>query len=377
MLSKSNQAQLCRIASFIGGIFGVVDESGAILYSNSELHPVGSSLIMPEILTVAAEKKLHFFEGYYFYAFSADDDEALFFFLKTQSESDDVRKLLSLASYAFEFQKTQYEKHFAEFLRRLLEGDKGISKEEMDSLYEEMPAGVRGYTVILVDIGKEREGAQFRPGGEHSLAAEALQGVFPREHGFFVVSADGRNIAVICPLTEEQSYEYIVECGELVRDTLMSEVMVDAYVSVGSAVTSLQQLKEAYQEAVRTRDIGMMFELEDKCYVYNRLGVAKVVSSLSGEICAAFLKETLGESFLQDKFAPELLTTIKVFLQKNQNVSEASRALYIHRNTMMYRLDKFQKMTGLDCAKFEAGMKVGLALLILQYAEKSMPDILR
>ena len=61
MLSKSNQAQLCRIASFIGGIFGVVDESGAILYSNSELHPVGSSLIMPEILTVAAEKKTAFF----------------------------------------------------------------------------------------------------------------------------------------------------------------------------------------------------------------------------------------------------------------------------------------------------------------------------
>ena len=95
------------------------------------------------------------------------------------------------------------------------------------------------------------------------------------------------------------------------------------------------------------------------------------------DTCLLFLKETLGGDFLRDKGAPELLATLQIFFTNNQNVSEAARALYIHRNTMVYRIEKFNRLTGLDCTKFEDGMKVGLALLVVKYLEKIAPEELK
>ena len=94
------------------------------------------------------------------------------------------------------------------------------------------------------------------------------------------------------------------------------------------------------------------------------------------DACLRYITETFGEGFIKDRSAKELLNTVKVYLENNLNISEASRVLYIHRNTLMYRLEKFNKMTGLDCSKFDVGMRIGIALLILQYIENKEPALL-
>jgi carbohydrate diacid regulator len=94
------------------------------------------------------------------------------------------------------------------------------------------------------------------------------------------------------------------------------------------------------------------------------------------DACIRYVQETFGEGFVQDKSAKELFKTVKVYLENNLNVSEASRMLYIHRNTLMYRLEKFNKMTGLECSKFDVGMRIGIALLILQFIENKEPALL-
>ena len=123
---------------------------------------------------------------------------------------------------------------------------------------------------------------------------------------------------------------------KMIKDTLLLEAMVDTFVSVSSEINSIMSLNEAYVEADKAKNIGAIFELEDKCFQYCNLGLEKMIYSIPMDACVRYVKETFGEGFISDKASEELLKTVKAYLYSNFNISVASRAIYIHRNTLMY-----------------------------------------
>jgi len=170
-------------------------------------------------------------------------------------------------------------------------------------------------------------------------------------------------------LKSSDEVEIISEEASLLADTLRAEAMVDVYVSLGPCVKTLSEINYSYKQAELSCEIGRIFEFKSPIFKYNKLGVARLIYGMEHDKCMLFINEVFGPELLKEKSGKELLKTVKQFLDNNQNVSETSRSLYIHRNTLNYRLDKFNKLTGLDCTLFEDGMLFKLALMVLRYIE--------
>ncbi len=381
MLSNANKKQLLEISEYIPSEFGIADDSGRVLFYRGE---GDSDAVSAELLSVFGElqnaETLNLYEaerfsygGFLFENVTADKDECLFMFLRcdpaSAGESAAHRNLLALAAHGFRYRESQSSKDLINIFKKLLiEGRRNVTEEQLESVYGEFMLESEGFAVILVTLNKVTGGA-----ADSDLICRVLQELFGSDRGFLIIPLDYARTAVICPLRDEITYDYLLEYANMIKDTLLSEAMVDAYISLSSVISGVMNLNDAYIEADKAKNIGSIFELQDKCFEYTKLGIEKLIYSIQIDACMRYISETFGEGFLRDKSSHELLKTIKAYLDNNLNVSEASRVLYIHRNTLMYRLDKFHKMTGLDCSKFGVGMKVGIALLILQFIENKEP----
>jgi len=385
MLSNANKEQLSEISEYIGSEFGITDDAGHILfYSGGEAAEQAAIELAAVFAELQAEENLNLYDtqgfirgGYLFENVTADSDEILFMFLKLkaaqENECANQKNILALAAHGFRYRESQSSKDLINIFKKLLiEGRRSVTEEQLESVYGEFMMDAEGFAVVLVALNKT-------PGGgatDSDMICRALQELFGADQGFLIIPLDYARTAIVCPLHDEITYDYVLEYANMIKDTLLSEAMVEVYVSVSSKISGIMNLNDAYVEADKAKNIGAIFEMEDKCFEYTKLGLEKMIYSIPMDACVGYIDETFGEGFLKDKSSQELLNTVKAYLDNNFNVSEASRVLYIHRNTLMYRLDKFNKMTGLDCSKFEIGMKVGIALLILQYIENKEPALL-
>lgn len=376
MINKENRNQLDRIAAIVGGDFGIADLNGTVLYSGSCNIAEGISLFTPGEEggdeTPGEEKSKSSFSlcsNYYTMRSEIDGNLPVRFFLSADGENEDsAKRLLELAICAYDNRSDARERRMNDFLRVLLtEGFSALKADDV-STYTDILKADTPCTAIIVSRSTGDEET------DSAVIGEFLSGIFPSQEGFYTVTLNAERICVICPVTEENTYDMLLETASLIKDTVLSELMVSVTVSVGMVVPGLKKIHFAYDAANSAEVIGRMFELGGKCFVYDKLGLARLIYDLPEKKCRAFLSETLGPQFFpEDRFAKnsgnsdELLKTVKTFLATNQNISETSRALYIHRNTLVYRLDKFNKMTGLDCTKFEDGMRIGIALLVMQY----------
>ena len=384
MLSNANKEQLSEIAEYIGSDFGIADDAGHILFYNGDEHENSVDIEIAAIFAeVQNDDTVNLYEaseftrgGYLFENVTVDSDEMIFMFTKlysSENERTNQRNILALAAHAFRYRESQSSKDLINIFKKLLiEGRRNVTEEQMESVYGEFMMSAEGYAVVLVTLNLSGGAAAV----DSELICRALQELFEADKGFLTIPVDYARTAIVCPLIEEITYEYVLEYANMIKDTLIAEAMVDAVVSVSSRISNIMNLNDAYVEADKAKNIGMIFEMKDKCFEYTKLGLEKMIYSIPMDACLCYINETFGAGFLKDKSSHELLYTVKVYLDNNLNVSEASRVLYIHRNTLMYRLEKFNKMTGLDCSRFDVGMRVGIALLILQFIENKEPALL-
>lgn len=225
------------------------------------------------------------------------------------------------------------------------------------------------YRMICVRLGRRED---FRQDVMNDVL-DVLNGVFTREQGFisFQVRRDNA-AAVLVPFTEENGADTLAGGEEFARqaaDTVSAEAMHDVATGLSGSIDTLEKLAAGYAQALCAVETGSIFNVYERTHIYEKLSLERLLRSVPKETCMEYVRETLGDRLLNDRSSAELLSTVKTFLDSNQNGSEAARSLYIHRNTMMYRLEKFQKLTGLDCSDFAAGMKVRIALLALNYLE--------
>jgi len=203
-------------------------------------------------------------------------------------------------------------------------------------------------------------------------AVEILRGLFPERQKDFVTAVDEKSIILVKELDEHESEKEITEIAKSILDTLTSESMNTVYVAIGSVVNDLKNVSSSFKEARLAQEVGKIFEGEQQIVNYEKLGIGRLIYQLPLPLCRMFINEML-QGFSIDDIDEEMFTTVTKFFDNDLNVSETSRELFIHRNTLVYRLDKLQKMTNLDLRKFTDAITFKITLMVnryLQFREK-------
>ena len=197
-------------------------------------------------------------------------------------------------------------------------------------------------------------------------ALEMIKELFHNQKGDFVTSVNEKNIIVIKTLSEKEGYEELNNIARITLDMLNSEAMSDARISFGSIVNEIKGLSKSYKEANMALDVGKIFYAEKKIISYVTLGIGRLIYQLPISLCQMFIDEIFGEN-IPDEIDDEILSTVNKFFDNSLNVSETSRQLFIHRNTLVYRIEKLQKATGLDVRVFDDALTLKIALMVVNY----------
>ena len=197
-------------------------------------------------------------------------------------------------------------------------------------------------------------------------ARELLKTLFATRTRDFITAVDERSIILIHELREDEDYEEVEQVANMMKDMLNSEAMATVRISYGTIVSEIKQVSKSYKEAKMALDVGKIFYSEKRIIAYNTLGIGRLIYQLPISLCEMFMHEVFGDN-IPDSLDEETLTTINKFFENNLNVSETSRQLYVHRNTLVYRLEKLQKSTGLDIRKFDDALTFKIALMVVNY----------
>lgn len=210
--------------------------------------------------------------------------------------------------------------------------------------------------VFLIETDKEKD----------STAMELLNGMFTSQVGDYITSVDESNVILIKALTPEDSYERLDQIAHTIVDMMNMEAMLNVRVAYGTIVGELKDVSKSYKEAKMALDVGKIFYAEKKVTAYNTLGIGRLIYQLPINLCKIFIEEIFGDN-VPSELDEETLTTINKFFENNLNVSETSRQLFVHRNTLVYRIEKLEKSTGLDIRTFDDALTFKIALMVVNY----------
>ncbi len=197
-------------------------------------------------------------------------------------------------------------------------------------------------------------------------AMELLKSLFSSQNGDYITAVDEKNIILIKALEKVDDQETIERTADMIVDMMNSEAMMNVRVAYGTVVSELREVSKSYKEAKLAMDVGKIFYAEKNVIAYARLGIGRLIYQLPVNLCKIFIDEIFGSNVPYD-MDEETLTTINKFFENNLNVSETSRQLFIHRNTLVYRIEKLQKSTGLDIRVFDDALTFKIALMVVNY----------
>ncbi len=195
---------------------------------------------------------------------------------------------------------------------------------------------------------------------------DVLQSIFPDSSKDFVIRIDDRDIAVVKELKSDFDQNEILKLAKELHATAASEAMVNVSVGISTVVDTIQELARAYREARIALEVGKVFDTEKDIISYDNLGIGRLIYQLPTTLCELFLNEVFKKESISVLDA-ETIYTIQKFFENNLNVSETSRKLFVHRNTLVYRLDKIKKLTGLDLREFDDAIIFKVAMMVNKY----------
>ena len=199
-----------------------------------------------------------------------------------------------------------------------------------------------------------------------SNALETVRTLFAGKTKDFITAVDEKSIILVKEVRDNEGYEELDKTAQVIVDMLNTEAMSVVHVAYGTIVNDIKEVSKSYKEAKMALDVGKIFYSDKNVVAYNRLGIGRLIYQLPIPLCQMFIKEIFdGKS--PDDFDEETLSTINKFFENSLNVSETSRQLYIHRNTLVYRLDKLQKSTNLDLRVFDDAITFKIALMVVKY----------
>ena len=294
-------------------------------------------------------------QGYQF--FKVFDEHQLEYILLAKGGSDDVYMVGKMAAFQIQNLLVAYKERFDKdnFIKNLL----------LDNL-------------LLVDIYNRAKKLHIETNVKRIVfiietqhekdvnALETVRSLFSTKTKDFITAVDEKDIILVKEVKPGETYDDVEKTASMIVDMLNTEALTRVNVAFGTIVNEIKDVSRSYKEAKMALDVGKIFYSTKNVVAYSKLGIGRLIYQLPLPLCRMFIKEIFdGKS--PDDFDEETLTTINKFFENSLNVSETSRQLYIHRNTLVYRLDKLQKSTGLDLRVFEDAITFKIALMVVKY----------
>ncbi|WP_313131273.1 PucR family transcriptional regulator [Anaerocolumna sp.] len=294
-------------------------------------------------------------QGYQF--FKVFDEHQLEYVILAKGDSDDVYMVGKIASFQIQNLLVAYKERYDKdnFIKNLLLDNLLLVDIYNRAKKLHIETDVRR-VVFIIETKNEKD----------VNALETVRSLFSGKTKDFITAVDEKNIILVKELKQSESYEDMQKTAKVILDMLNTEAMTKVHVSFGTIVNEIKDVSRSYKEAKMALDVGKIFYSDRNIVAYNNLGIGRLIYQLPMPLCKMFIKEIF-EGKSPDDFDEETLTTINKFFENSLNVSETSRQLYIHRNTLVYRLDKLQKSTGLDLRVFEDAITFKIALMVVKY----------
>ena len=294
-------------------------------------------------------------QGYQF--FKVFDDHQLEYVILAKGDSDDVYMVGKLAAFQIQNLLVAYKERYDKdnFIKNLLLDNLLLVDIYNRAKKLHIETSVNR-VVFLIETKDEKD----------SNALETVKGLFAGKSRDFITQVDEKNIILVKELKEEEGYEDMEKTANVILDMLNTEAMISVHVSFGTIVNEIKDVSRSYKEAKMALDVGKIFYSDQNVIAYSSLGIGRLIYQLPMPVCKMFIGEIFGEN-TPDDFDDETIATINKFFENSLNVSETSRQLYIHRNTLVYRLDKLEKSTGLDLRVFDDAITFKIALMVVKY----------
>ena len=332
--------------------FCVIDTDGKVLastFSDFEIQPADIQAF------VESQADSQLVKGFQY--FKVCDDYQLEYVLVAHGDDEDTYMVGKLAAFQIQNLIVAYKERFDKdsFIKNLLLDNLLLVDIYNRAKKLHIEADVRRVVMIL-ELNQEKD---------HS-SVESVKSLFGGKSRDFITAVDEKNIIVVREVKPGETQDDLEKTAQVMVDMLNTEAMSQVHVAYGTVVNELKEVSRSYKEAKMALDVGKIFFSNKNVVAYAKLGIGRLIYQLPIPLCRMFIKEIFdGKS--PDEFDDETLTTINKFFENSLNVSETSRQLYIHRNTLVYRLDKLQKSTGLDLRVFEDAITFKIALMVVRY----------
>ena len=353
MSNRLFQSVIHQMKDAIDRMIGVIDENNVII-ACSELVKIGEVMqgVRDEMVYSADIAAL----GGYTYrpVTSGQKSEYVVFVEGEDKMADKISKLLAISLgniknlYDEKYDKGSFIKNI--ILDNILPSDIYIKSKELHFNTDE------SRLVFLIKFDGKTDIMPF----------EMLQNMFPDKTKDYVISVGEHDIVLVKDMKPGTDTKEIEKIATNIADTLSTEFYAKVSIGISTMVDNIKDLAKAYKEAQVALEVGKVFETEKNIVSYENLGIGRLIYQLPTTLCEMFLQEVFKKESL-DSLDRETLMTIQAFFENNLNVSETSRKLFVHRNTLVYRLEKIRKLTGLDLREFEHAITFKVALMVKKY----------
>ena len=355
MSSRVFQSVIVQMKEATDRVIGVIDADSNVI-SCSDTSMIGEKWpeaviklnSAPDSIVVVDKKTfkpLVSWSAYFDYAVFAEGDDEM------------ARSLCVMAYVALNGAKTYYEEKHDKgtFVKNIitdniLPGDVYIRAKELHFVTD-VPRAV----FLVRQVGRA-----------DVAAVDALSGMFTDKQQDFVLSINETDIALVKQIAPNTEKADLIKMAQHIEDTLRSELFVKTVIGIGTVAGHLRELADSYKEAQVAIEVGKVFDTEKSIINYENLGIGRLIYQLPTTLCEIFLSEVFKKNSI-DTLDQETLFTINKFFENNLNVSETSRKLFVHRNTLVYRLEKIKKLTGLDLREFDDAIIFKVALMVKKY----------
>lgn len=354
MVNKYLNNILIQMKKILGTEVGLI-ENGSALSVSGKVDEVTDNLEKIVTECTASNQKITKAFGCTFYTVTSRGKIDYIAFIKSEDENAEkmVEVLSAYISSMRQMHNDRYDK--ANFIKNILAdsilpGDVFLKSKELHLTYDTDRA------VFALQYDEIRGVDVY----------DIISGIIPDNGKDFVIDLDNNMIAIVKEVRYGITQDEIEKMASQIRDTVTSEAMVNISVGIGSIATNIKDLAKSYKEARIALEVGKVFDGEKYIINYDNLGIARLIYQLPTTLCELFLSDVFKKDSI-DSLDRETLYTIQKFFENNLNVSETSRQLYVHRNTLVYRLDKVKKMTGLDLRIFDHAIVFKVALMVKKY----------
>lgn len=330
----------------------VMDTDGKMLASTfAEIEDYESSVL--SFVESPADSQV--VQGYQF--FKIFDEQQLEYILLANGGSDDVYMVGKIAAFQIQNLLVAYKERFDKdnFIKNLLLDNLLLVDIYNRAKKLHIDTEVRR-VIFIIETLHEKD----------TNALENVRSLLGGKSKDFITAVDEKNIIVVKELGINDGYAEMEKSAKEILSTLKAESDEEVHIAYGTIVNDIKEVSKSYKEAKLALDVGKIFFNDKDVIAYSALGIGRLIYQLPIPLCKMFIREIF-EGKSPDDFDEETLTTINKFFENSLNVSETSRQLYIHRNTLVYRLDKLQKSTGLDLRIFEDAITFKIALMVVKY----------